>query len=73
MPLPNIHTGISAVATDTRQSAHERYRMRWDECMGHPSKAVNHKSAAVLLLSWDRRHDDLDVQDEVGAGATDKR
>jgi hypothetical protein len=48
------------------QSEHERLKMRWDKRWGPPDRLLRHDKTAVLQLSWDQPHDDLNVGPEVG-------
>ena len=49
----------------TKSSAQERYRMVWDERMGHPGEVARYDKTSVMLLSWEESIDDLEVAKEV--------
>ena len=62
---PAGYSEMQAKETKLAPSAHERYKMAWDEKLSHPSIPIHHDKAAVLLLSWDESQDDLKVKPEV--------
>lgn len=60
MLCPNME----AQAKSKRQAQQERFRMIFDESLGDQSEPIRHDKAAVLLLSWEKSMDDLNVKPE---------
>ena len=53
---------------DEYEKLNSSYQVAWNKVMGNgPLTSASYESAAVLLLSWDKDYDDLEVKEEVRA------
>jgi len=51
---------------DEYEKLNSQYQVAWNKVMGNgPLTSASYESGAVLLLSWDKDYDDLEVKEEV--------